>query len=144
MMTTEWPSFVTRDLGDSLEDAEEMERRWQEYDRQMKALIAKGGVHQDEDGWWIDTASGALIGPDPEIERPWTDADFARARPAMEVLDEVLPELADAIRRGRPPSENPKTAVSIRLDTDLLERLKADGPGWQTRANTLLREAMGL
>lgn len=46
--------------------------------------------------------------------------------------------------RGRPPAENPKVPVKIRLDADLVERLKADGPGWQTRANEMLRKATGI
>jgi hypothetical protein len=53
-----------------------MQRRWENYDREMKAIIAAGGVHQDRDGWWIDDATGELIGPDPSIERPLTDEDF--------------------------------------------------------------------
>jgi uncharacterized protein (DUF4415 family) len=47
-------------------------------------------------------------------------------------------------RMGRPPLENPKEKVTIRLDTDLVERLRAGGRGWQTRANAMLRKAMGL
>ena len=35
--------------------------------------------------------------------------------------------------------------VLIRLDPDVLERLKAEGPGWQqTRANAILRKALGM
>lgn len=30
-------------------------------------------------------------------------------------------------------------ALSIRLDADLVERLKASGEGWQTRLNTVIR-----
>jgi len=96
-MTGNWPSFETWDLGDTLEDADEMQRRWEAYDREMKALIAAGGVHQDEDVWWVDDATGELIGPDPEIERPLTDAEWAKALP----LSEALPELAESIGRGR-------------------------------------------
>jgi uncharacterized protein (DUF4415 family) len=35
--------------------------------------------------------------------------------------------------------ENPKVATNIRFDPDVLAALKATGPGWQTRANDLLR-----
>jgi uncharacterized protein (DUF4415 family) len=35
-----------------------------------------------------------------------------------------------------------KKAVTIRLDVDLIEWLKSDGPGYQTKANWLLRQAM--
>lgn len=47
-------------------------------------------------------------------------------------------------RRGRPPVEHPKERVTMRLDADLLDRLKKDGAGWQTRANAMLRKAVGL
>jgi uncharacterized protein (DUF4415 family) len=35
-----------------------------------------------------------------------------------------------------------KKTVQIRLDADVLEWLKQAGPGYQTRANTILRQAM--
>jgi uncharacterized protein (DUF4415 family) len=96
--------------------------------QEMQAIIVKGGVHQDEDGWWIDDATGEL-GPDPSI--------LERARP----FSEVFPELDASIQRnkvGRPKSNDPKQIVTIRLDRDVLERLKAEGAGWQTRVNTHL------
>jgi uncharacterized protein (DUF4415 family) len=71
--------------------------------------------------------------------------------------DEVKPELdedwfkeADAyvgdrlVRRGRPRSENPKRAVSLRLDAEVVEWFKRTGRGWQTRINQELRKAAGL
>jgi uncharacterized protein (DUF4415 family) len=48
------------------------------------------------------------------------------------------------VRRGRPPAEKPKKAISLRVDADVLERFKADGPGWQGRMNEVLRKAAGL
>ena len=36
----------------------------------------------------------------------------------------------------------PKRSVTIRLDSDVLEWLKSYGPGYQTKANGLLRQAM--
>lgn len=48
------------------------------------------------------------------------------------------------IRRGRPPAENPKKAISLRVDADVLDRFKSDGPGWQGRMNEALRKAAGL
>ena len=36
----------------------------------------------------------------------------------------------------------PKRAITIRLDLDVIEWLKASGPGYQTKANWLLRHAM--
>jgi uncharacterized protein (DUF4415 family) len=37
------------------------------------------------------------------------------------------------IRRGRPPSDNPKQALKLRIDPDVVEYFRATGPGWQTR-----------
>ena len=51
-----------------------------------------------------------------------------------------LPQLTDAMlaraivnKGGRPRSANPRKLISIRLPTDVIERWKASGPGWQTR-----------
>ncbi|OGT30166.1 MAG: hypothetical protein A2W28_01925 [Gammaproteobacteria bacterium RBG_16_51_14] len=41
-------------------------------------------------------------------------------------------------RRGLKPV-SPKTSISLRIDADVLEWLKAQGPGYQTRINTILR-----
>lgn len=41
---------------------------------------------------------------------------------------------------GRPVSNNPKQAVSIRLDSDIINHFKAGGRGWQTRLNNALRD----
>ena len=46
--------------------------------------------------------------------------------------------------RGRPPTGNAKEQISVRLDQDVLAKLRATGPGWQTKVNTLLRGALGL
>ncbi len=51
----------------------------------------------------------------------------------------------DGARRGRGPQKEPtKVQISIRLDHDLVEALRNGGRGWQSRANSLLREAVGL
>lgn len=72
-----------------------------------------------------------------------TDEQLAQAKP----FTEVFPALAEAMRKnvvGRPKAENPKVAVSLRLDKDIVARFKASGPGWQTRMNNALRHAAGL
>lgn len=135
-MTSKWPQFITKDLGP--DDDAEMMRRWQAYDRDMRAIIAKGGVHQDNDGWWVDDATGELIGPDPDIERPLSSGEIAGAKP----FAEVLPDLAESIKRsrGRPKVENPKEAVTLRLSPGTVERFKAAGNDWRARmAETLER-----
>lgn len=48
------------------------------------------------------------------------------------------------VRRGRPPLPNPKQAVKLRLDADVLAAYRKTGAGWQTRINTDLRKAQKL
>jgi uncharacterized protein (DUF4415 family) len=43
-------------------------------------------------------------------------------------------------RGGRPKLANPKVAVTVRYDADIVESFKAGGEGWQTRMNNALRE----
>jgi uncharacterized protein (DUF4415 family) len=45
--------------------------------------------------------------------------------------------------RGRPRLEAPKRLVSLRLDQEVIERFRAQGPGWQSRINAALREQLG-
>ena len=35
-----------------------------------------------------------------------------------------------------------KVLVSLRLERDVVERLRASGPGWQSRVNDMLRKAV--
>jgi uncharacterized protein (DUF4415 family) len=77
-------------------------------------------------------------------ESSWIDPDDA-----PELTNEWF-EKADLydgeklIRRGRRPSDSPKQAISLRVDADVLDKFKADGPGWQSRMNDALRKAAGL
>jgi uncharacterized protein (DUF4415 family) len=48
------------------------------------------------------------------------------------------------VRRGRPPLPNPKQAVKLRLDADVLAAYRKTGAGWQTRINADLRKARKL
>jgi uncharacterized protein (DUF4415 family) len=48
------------------------------------------------------------------------------------------------IRRGRPPSRDPKQPVSLRLDPDVLAHFRRSGRGWQSRINAVLRKAARL
>lgn len=69
----------------------------------------------------------------------WTAEEFASARP----FREVFPELAASIdrARGRPPLEQTKRQISIRLDPDVIEKFRATGKGWQARINAILKDA---
>ncbi|MEY4563543.1 MAG: hypothetical protein RLZZ618_2820 [Pseudomonadota bacterium] len=42
------------------------------------------------------------------------------------------------VRRGLQPLAS-KTSISLRVDQDVLEWFKAQGPGYQTRINSVLR-----
>ena len=64
----------------------------------------------------------------------WTDDDFARARPIDDSPE--LKELFERARGQRGPQKSPtKERVSLRLDRDVVQSYRADGPGWQTRIN---------
>src|SRR2546423_1816925 len=52
-----------------------------------------------------------------------------------------IPHGKKITRRGRPPLENPKEAVKLRLDHDVLAAYRKTGSGWQTRINADLRKA---
>jgi uncharacterized protein (DUF4415 family) len=130
-MTRQWPSFITRDLDTTSEaGSAEMMRRWLVYRDGMRALVETGGFHQDGDGWWVETATGELVGPDPEIERPLTDDELRRMRPFAEVL-----------RHTRGPQKAPtKVSTTIRLSPEVIDHFRATGKGWQSRIDDALRE----
>jgi uncharacterized protein (DUF4415 family) len=44
------------------------------------------------------------------------------------------------VRRGRPMAEKTKVPVKLRLDVEVVQAFKADGPGWQTRMNDFLKK----
>lgn len=85
--------------------------------------------------------------PNPELideDNPeWSEADFPRARPANEVLQEVFPrELADQMLkpRGRPKAEVTKERITIRLSPEVVNAFRATGDGWQTRMDRALKD----
>ena len=43
------------------------------------------------------------------------------------------------VRRGRPKSDSPKLALTIRNDAEVVEAFRLTGKGWQTRMNAVLR-----
>ena len=80
------------------------------------------------------------IAADPDNPE-WTEADFAAARPAAEAVPAVI--AAYTRRRARGPQKAPtKRLVSIRLDRDVLDALRATGRGWQVRVNEIVRRAI--
>lgn len=80
---------------------------------------------------------------DPDDAVEWSHEVLARAE--LRDGDQILrPASGTLTKRGRPPLDNPKRQVTLRLDSDLLARLRATGPGWQSRINDLLRKAVGV
>lgn len=69
---------------------------------------------------------------------PWTDAELAAARP----FSEVLPDLADTIKRTRGPQKHPtKERITLRLDRGAVAAFRATGPGWQRRIDDVVKRA---
>lgn len=89
---------------------------------EAKALALKYAAEMTDEE---DAAITAAAESDPDCP-PLTEEWFARAK------------------RGRPPKDAPKALVTIRLDPEVLERLRASGPGWQSRINDTLRKVVGL
>lgn len=79
--------------------------------------------------------------PTPE-ENAAINAGIAADPDTAELSDAQLSTLQPLARRGRPPVPVPRPMLSMRVDADVLAALRATGPGWQTRLNTLLREAV--
>jgi len=55
-----------------------------------------------------------------------------------------LLKIGGARRIGRPVKENPKKALNLRLDADIVAAFQNTGPGWQTRINDGLRQMLKM
>ncbi len=66
----------------------------------------------------------------------WTEEMFRKARPATE----VVPEIVEAWRRsrGRPPKATTKQQITLRLSPEVLAFFRKQGRGWQTRVDEVL------
>lgn len=76
----------------------------------------------------------------------WIDPDDAPPLTA-EMLDRAEVFEGDVFvrpGRGRPKSEVAKEQISVRLDPDVLVKLRKAGPGWQSQINAILRQALEL
>jgi uncharacterized protein (DUF4415 family) len=71
-----------------------------------------------------------------------TKAELAQAKPFAEVFPELAQKMAKNLG-GRPPLAQPKRAISIRLDQDVIDKFKASGQGWQSRMNDVLKRSVG-
>lgn len=97
-----------------------MKRRLERNTPKEEAAIRRG-IEADPDTWEL------------------TEADWTRASPAIEVVPTIVAEY----RRTRGKQKQPtKLLVSLRLEREIVDRLRASGPGWQSRANDMLRKAV--
>jgi uncharacterized protein (DUF4415 family) len=98
--------------------------------------------HKSETDWervdaLTDEDIRKAIAEDSDAAPEWTEEDFARARPAREVLPHIV--AAYPRRRGK-QIEPTKVPVSIRLNPEVVEYFKTQGSGWQSRINEVLEE----
>jgi len=86
--------------------------------REQRAELEKLAAMPDDT---IDTSDA------PELSTTLGDSMRLNGRPLGDVMD---------LYRAR------KTAITARIDRDVLEWLKSQGRGYQTRINAILRDAM--
>jgi hypothetical protein len=79
---------------------------------------------------------------------PKSQTDWARVNAMRDediIIDEDCPEMTPEMwangvwRRGGVPFKPGKTLVSLRIDTEVLDWFRAQGPGYQSHMNALLR-----
>lgn len=104
--------------------------------KDMKRVRTPGTLEGIRSGESLDDFEKRVGDDIPEA----TEADFARARP----MREMFPEIVDAFERARGqrgPQKSPtKERVALRLDRNIVDHFRHDGPGWQTRINDALAE----
>ncbi|WP_375672792.1 BrnA antitoxin family protein [Bartonella sp. CL45QHWL] len=76
---------------------------------------------------------------------PLTDEELARLKPVKDVLPPSFFKYVTEERRkrGRPPVESPKQAVTLRLDPNVIASFKKQGKDWRTRMGEVLKKASG-
>ena len=83
------------------------------------------------------------------MSKKLTDKRINEIKKAPIIYDEDIPEFTDEqlkeFKPGLPKSpffSPAKKTISIKIDTDILEALEAEGEIYQTRINSILREAL--
>lgn len=102
----------------------------------MKSLEKMKGLNLEKVAKAIEADAGQSV--------PGLREALAEAK-AGKVAAVHTPEQLAARKRGRPAGtvkENAKVPMTMRVDADVLDAIKASGTGWQTRVNQLLRDAV--
>ena len=90
----------------------------------------------------IKTRSGRVLILPTEAEETQINAGIAADPDTYSLTDEEWDAVKHTATRGRPLGSGSKIQVTLRLDIDVVNKLKAGGTGWQTRANAALRKAV--
>ena len=81
----------------------------------------------------------------PDDETPeWTEEEFRTAKRGLNGLAELIGEevVAPLRKVGRPKVATPKRNGTLRLASDLWERIKTSGQGYNSRVEMVLWEAI--
>jgi uncharacterized protein (DUF4415 family) len=70
----------------------------------------------------------------------WTAQSVAEARPFAEMFPAQFKALKN--QGGRPTLEQPKVHIGFRLAADVVNGVRATGPGYNARVEKVLREAL--
>ena len=74
-----------------------------------------------------------------DLNPNWTKQDFKKAK----LMQDVMPDVVEALKRpvGRPKSENPKTHIGMRLDSEVVDWLRGQD-GYNALVNKVLQKEM--
>jgi uncharacterized protein (DUF4415 family) len=114
-----------------------MDKKHAEAMRQARERARRSAAAMTDEEDAALTAAALADTDNPPLDEEF----FRRARPAVE----VMPEIVRRFRGQRGPQKAPtKQLVSLRLDRDVLEHFRGFGRGWQRRMNAALRAAAKL
>ncbi len=85
-----------------------------------------------------DAVINAGIAADPDASET-DDQWFATALTSEDAVPHILARYRRTRGRQKAPT---KEQIHIRLDADIVEHFRGGGPGWQTRLNDTLRQAV--
>ena len=90
----------------------------------------------------ITTRRGRVLMLPTPVENDVIKAGIAADPDTYERPTEEIKGMRRLARIGRPPLPEKRPTLNMRIDAQVLAAFKATGPGWQTRINALLREAV--